>query len=339
MTERSGRRDFFGGIAVLVLAVLALSGTPSLAQTPRPGTRPPPGRAATRTRAPARFDKAIRLQEEGAWAAAVAEYRESALLSHARRHQERGDLPPAPPALRRGARDVQAAPRSAQPPRERQGPRDTQHRAPRQPPRHPGDRGRLAGRRSSSTAATAACPSRAAPTDCRHAPRAGPTRTVISPSSATWTAQPGARSSAWRPSCRRSPPSGNSRVVETGGKKLQVLVDNLVVGETPWQGMLDVGAHSVWLRGSGSRQASAPTSTWVKRDRVVLTISARGPARLAPRRAHARRCTVLIDSVEVEGHGIWEGRLPSGPHRVDVMAEAFHLRRGQPSSRATSDGW
>lgn len=115
---------------------------------------------------------------------------------------------------------------------------------------------------------------------------------------------------------------GRLKVVEAAGRKVQVIVDNLVVGETPWQGMLDLGAHAVWLRGPG-QLASAPTSTWVKRDRATtLTLAAqplRGWLRVEPSPVGA---TVLIDSVEV-GRGLWEGRLPEGPHRVDVLAEGF----------------
>src|SRR5688572_6218435 len=46
--------------------------------------------------------------------------------------------------------------------------------------------------------------------------------------------------------------SGRLSVVEDGNKAAEVLVDNIVVGKAPWQGLVAVGDHVVFLRGEGN---------------------------------------------------------------------------------------
>src|SRR5262249_16597318 len=41
---------------------------------------------------------------------------------------------------------------------------------------------------------------------------------------------------------------GRLRVTESSGKSVDVVVDNVVVGKTPWEGTLAVGGHVVLLR-------------------------------------------------------------------------------------------
>src|SRR5262249_57695196 len=45
--------------------------------------------------------------------------------------------------------------------------------------------------------------------------------------------------------------SGRLKVTERGGRAIDVVVDNVVVGKTPWEGLLGVGNHTVVLRGEG----------------------------------------------------------------------------------------
>ncbi len=116
--------------------------------------------------------------------------------------------------------------------------------------------------------------------------------------------------------------SGTLKVRELSGKELEVLVDNVVVGRSPWQGKLSLGQHVVRLRGPddlGTTPVPAPvranetTSLQLRAERLDAEL------RVAPTPASAK---LAIDSVEV-GRGVWEGRLPSGSHRVEIAEEGF----------------
>lgn len=116
--------------------------------------------------------------------------------------------------------------------------------------------------------------------------------------------------------------SGRLKVIEQGGRALDVLVDGSLVGTTPWEGRLPVGEHVVLLRGEGDL-GTAPTSVSVELNRTVpLTLAAEelsSVLRIEPVPATAR---VAIDSVAV-GRGIWEGRLRAGDHKVEVAEPGF----------------
>lgn len=101
-----------------------------------------------------------------------------------------------------------------------------------------------------------------------------------------------------------------------------VVVDGVVMGPAPWEGALAVGAHSVSLRSDGdlgSPPASAPIAlgevTTVTLDLQVLD----SELAVTPSPRHA---AVSIDGVPV-GLGGFRGRLPRGPHRVEVSLEGF----------------
>jgi hypothetical protein len=116
--------------------------------------------------------------------------------------------------------------------------------------------------------------------------------------------------------------AGRLRVVETDGRTLDVLVDNVVVGKTPWEGTVAAGEHTVQLRGEGDLGAP-PASAPVELDettRLTLRAEALDSAlRVEPRPVSAR---VAIDGVSV-GRGVWEGRLRAGTHRIEVAEEGF----------------
>lgn len=124
--------------------------------------------------------------------------------------------------------------------------------------------------------------------------------------------------------------SGRLRVTEKSGKVLDVVVDSVVVGKTPWEGRLSVGAHQVVLRGEGN-QGTQPVSAPVRLQQVTaLTLTVEeltASIRIEPTPAGA---SVAIDSVTV-GQGIWEGRLRDGAHLVEVAAEGFVAVRRQVS--------
>jgi len=116
--------------------------------------------------------------------------------------------------------------------------------------------------------------------------------------------------------------SGRLRVVEQTGKAVTLLVDNVAVGLTPWQGTLGVGDHVVRLVGRG-KVGSQPARARVKSQGLttlkLLAEPLEAQLRIDPTPTGA---TVSIDGVEV-GNGVWLGRLKQGKHEVFVKAEGF----------------
>jgi hypothetical protein len=121
---------------------------------------------------------------------------------------------------------------------------------------------------------------------------------------------------------RKLAQSGRLKVAEQGGRSLDVLVDNVIVGQTPWEGTIGVGEHTVSLRGKdklGTQPVAAPVKP---QELTSLTLRAEeldAAMRVDPTPAGAR---VAINSVTV-GRGAWAGRLKSGTHRVEVAADGF----------------
>ena len=111
-------------------------------------------------------------------------------------------------------------------------------------------------------------------------------------------------------------------VTEATGRSLDVVVDNVVVGKTPWEGRLAVGRHSIALRGEGD-EGTAPAEA-VVRAREVTRINLSATLLDASLRVTPTPATSLvsIDGVVV-GQGIWEGKLPAGSHKVEIAAEGF----------------
>ena len=126
--------------------------------------------------------------------------------------------------------------------------------------------------------------------------------------------------------------AGRLVVTEAGGTSIDVLVDGIVVGKTPWEGMVAVGTHHVALRGEGD-VGTPPTDARVAANDVTQLSLAAEPLdaslRIVPTPAGA---LVSIDGVVV-GHGVWEGRLRSGHHRIELAADGF-----QPSTRKATLG-
>ncbi len=116
--------------------------------------------------------------------------------------------------------------------------------------------------------------------------------------------------------------SGRLKVSERAGRTLDVLVDNVVVGQTPWEGVLAVGSHTVLLHGKG-KLGTQPAAAEIKSQQITaLTLVAddlESALRVDPTPAGA---SVAIDSVPV-GHGVWIGRLKSGPHQIELSADGF----------------
>lgn len=119
--------------------------------------------------------------------------------------------------------------------------------------------------------------------------------------------------------------TGTLKVVESSGKTMEVVIDAIGVGFTPWEGLLAPGKHTVVLRGDG-HFGTQPATVVVERDGTTpLTLAAEkleSTLRIQPSPAGAM---VAIDGVEM-GRGSWEGRLRAGVHRVEITAEGFVLQ-------------
>ena len=120
--------------------------------------------------------------------------------------------------------------------------------------------------------------------------------------------------------------AGRLSVTETGNRALDVVVDNVVVGKTPWLGSVAVGLHTVVLRGEGDLGTQPATTSIRLGDVTTLALAAEpltSTLRIVPVPAGAN---VSIDAVVV-GQGVWEGKLREGEHVVEVVAEGFLLAR------------
>lgn len=116
--------------------------------------------------------------------------------------------------------------------------------------------------------------------------------------------------------------SGRLSVTEDGGKGAEVLVDGVVVGKTPWQGLVATGEHVVFLRGEGNL-GTQPANATVRINQVtpiVLALEALDCSlRVEPTPSGA---TVAVDGVVV-GNGLWDGRLRKGRHKIEVAQTGF----------------
>jgi hypothetical protein len=129
--------------------------------------------------------------------------------------------------------------------------------------------------------------------------------------------------------------SGRLRVTEQSGRMLEVVVDGVPRGQTPWEGNIEVGPHVVVLRGKNNA-GSQPAAAIVKpQETSQLTLRA-VPLDAALRvEAKPVGAQVAIDGVTV-GKGLWVDRLPSGRHRVEVFEDGF-IRQTREVTLAPGD--
>lgn len=115
---------------------------------------------------------------------------------------------------------------------------------------------------------------------------------------------------------------GRLRIVEDAGTAVDVLVDNVVVGKTPWEGTLPVGKHVVSLRGEGTL-GSPPAAVEVQLNQLAKLSLVVEPLacnlRVEPTPITSK---VAVDGVDV-GQGTWEGKLRCGGHQVEIAATDF----------------
>ena len=116
--------------------------------------------------------------------------------------------------------------------------------------------------------------------------------------------------------------SGRLSITEDGGKEADVVVDNVVVGKTPWQGLVSVGEHVVLLRGEGNL-GTQPALATVNINQVTPMVLALEPLEASLRvEAAPTGATIVVDGVSV-GSGVWDGRLRKGPHKIEVAQRGF----------------
>ncbi|WP_437746994.1 PEGA domain-containing protein [Sorangium sp. So ce1504] len=134
---------------------------------------------------------------------------------------------------------------------------------------------------------------------------------------------------------RRLRQTGTLQVTEARGRELEVVVDGIPVGKTsaaPLALPLAPGKHVVFLRGKG-RLGTVPANVTVRVNEVEpLRIEAEvldATLRVTPVPVGAR---VSIDAVEL-GRGLWEGQVRAGKHTVEVAAEGFLPERREVSLR------
>jgi hypothetical protein len=116
--------------------------------------------------------------------------------------------------------------------------------------------------------------------------------------------------------------SGRLEITEQSGKKLDVIVDGFHVGETPWEGPIAVGDHTVMLRGTEGL-GTRPTPISIRlNQRIALNLAAAdlgASLRINPMPADA---SVAIDGIFV-GRGAWDGRMNPGNHPIKVVADGY----------------
>lgn len=116
--------------------------------------------------------------------------------------------------------------------------------------------------------------------------------------------------------------SGRLSVTEDGGRVAEVLVDNVVVGKTPFSGLVAIGEHVVFLKGEGSL-GTQPANATVRINQVtpiVLALEAlESTLRVEPTPNGA---SVAVDGVVV-GNGLWDGHLRKGAHKIEIAQAGF----------------
>jgi hypothetical protein len=121
--------------------------------------------------------------------------------------------------------------------------------------------------------------------------------------------------------------AGTLVVEEANGLRLDVLVDSIVVGQTPWRGSVSEGTHQVILRGpehTGTPPSSADVRVGRTTTLTLRSVPLQASLRVEPIPSNA---SVFINGVSV-GNGVWRGRLPKGSHRLEVVAPGhLPLRR------------
>lgn len=116
--------------------------------------------------------------------------------------------------------------------------------------------------------------------------------------------------------------SGQLRIVEKRGATADVYLDGIKVGQTPWEGAVSLGAHSITLRSTGNlgTQPSPINVTSKGFPTVEFALEALPSSlRIEVDPPHA---SVLLDGAQIP-LGAWEGRVRAGIHTIDATAVGY----------------
>jgi hypothetical protein len=122
--------------------------------------------------------------------------------------------------------------------------------------------------------------------------------------------------------------AGRVTVVEEKGLEVSVEIDGAIVGKTPYSGAIAPGQHVVILKGEGNL-GTQPASVIVEVDKnKALRLS------LEPLESELRvepdpiTGSIVLDGVPIT-QGVWEGRIRSGKHIVDVSGDGYFSQTKQ----------
>lgn len=124
---------------------------------------------------------------------------------------------------------------------------------------------------------------------------------------------------------------GTLRVEDEAGKKVDVYVDGVKVGTTPWEGLLGPGEHLVWTRlgdmGSGLSAVTVVEGQIAMVRTGVLELGPEVRVTVQPRTA-----AIEVDGIGV-GAGSWAGQLPAGEHAITLFEAGYHTKTERIFSR------
>jgi hypothetical protein len=114
---------------------------------------------------------------------------------------------------------------------------------------------------------------------------------------------------------------GQLAVKEKSGKPLRVLVDNVDMGDAPWNGEVEAGPHDVGGRGPGS--VAAPEKVTVERGKTkdVELVATSSIATLKVGTSDGKGL-IYLDG-KLVGEGSFTNDVPSGPHALRITREGY----------------
>ncbi len=116
--------------------------------------------------------------------------------------------------------------------------------------------------------------------------------------------------------------SGWLSVEEASGYNVDVVLDGVVVGKTPWRGLISTGEHLVVLRGD-KRKGTQPARIEVRQSQVtnMLVIAEELGSDLRVE-SQVKGGEIYLDGVFL-GRDAWEGQVRTGSHRVEIGAAGY----------------
>lgn len=118
--------------------------------------------------------------------------------------------------------------------------------------------------------------------------------------------------------------SGWLLVEEASGYNVDVVLDGVVVGKTPWRGLIATGEHLVVLRGD-KRQGTQPARIEVRQSQVTnMLVIAEELASDLKVKSEIPGGEIRVDGVLV-GRDSWEGPVRAGSHRIEIGGNGYAM--------------